>query len=59
MGGAVAEWSKALLMRENKQKTKKIPGSPPDLAPFFKLPTYDEIFTYLHGCIVGGAKLVH
>ena len=29
MGGAVAEWAKALLVRENKRKTKKIPGSPP------------------------------
>ena len=38
MGGAVAEWSKALLVRENKQKIKKIPGSPPDLGTFLNLP---------------------
>ena len=31
MGGAVAEWCKALLVRENKRKSKKIPGLPPDL----------------------------
>ena len=29
MGGAIAEWSKALLVRENKRNTKTIPGSPP------------------------------
>ena len=29
-GGAVAEWSKALLERENK-RSKKIPGLPPGL----------------------------
>ena len=34
MGGAVAEWSKALLVGENKRKIKKIPGSPPDLGTF-------------------------
>ena len=33
-GGAVAEWSKAPLVRENKLKIKKIPGSPPDLGTF-------------------------
>ena len=38
MGGAVAEWSKALLVRENKQKIKKIPGSPSDLGTFLNLP---------------------
>ena len=26
--GAISEWSKALLVRENKRKIKKIPGSP-------------------------------
>ena len=35
-GGAVAEWSKALLVRENKTIIKKIPGSPPTWAPFKK-----------------------
>ena len=35
-GGAVAEWSKALLVRENKRKIKKIPGSPPDLGNFLE-----------------------
>ena len=35
-GGAVAEWSKALLVRENKRKIKTIPGSPPDLGTFKK-----------------------
>ena len=35
MGDAVAEWSKALLVRENKRKITKIPGSPPDLGTFF------------------------
>ena len=34
-GGAVAEWSKALLVRENKKtKIKKIPDSAPDLGTF-------------------------
>ena len=28
-GGAVAEWSKALLLREKIHKNQKIPGSPP------------------------------
>ena len=36
MGGAVAEWSKALLVRENKCKQKKTPGSPPDLGTLKK-----------------------
>ena len=36
MGGAEAEWSKALLVRENKRKIQKIPGSPPDLGTFLK-----------------------
>ena len=36
-GGAVAEWFKALLVRENKRKNdKKIPGSPPNLGTFKK-----------------------
>ena len=30
-GGAVAEWSKALLVRENKRKTKKDPRFAPVL----------------------------
>ena len=31
MGGAVAEWSKALLEREKINENRKIPGSPPGL----------------------------
>ena len=30
-GGAIAEWSEALLVRENKRKTKKMTGLPPGL----------------------------
>ena len=29
IGGAVAEWSKALLRREKINESQKIPGSPP------------------------------
>ena len=36
-GGAVAEWSKALLKRVNKNENQKIPGSPPTWAPFFNI----------------------
>ena len=35
-GGAVAEWSKALLKREKINENQKIPGSPPGLGTFFK-----------------------
>ena len=35
-GGAVAEWSKALLMREINETPKKIPGLPPDLGTLKK-----------------------
>ena len=31
-GGAVAEWSKALLVREKINENQKIPGSPPCLS---------------------------
>ena len=35
LGGAVAEWSKALLKREKiNENQKKIPGSPPGLGTF-------------------------
>ena len=33
-GGAEADWSKALLVRENKRKLKKSQVRPPTLAPF-------------------------
>ena len=33
-GGAVAEWSKALLKREKINENQKIPGSPPGLGTF-------------------------
>ena len=33
-GGAVAEWSKALLSREKINENQKIPGSPPGLGTF-------------------------
>ena len=36
MGGAVAEWSKALLVRENKRKSKRSQVRPPTWAPFLK-----------------------
>ena len=36
MGGAVAEWSKALLLREKIYENHKIPGSPPGLGTFLK-----------------------
>ena len=35
-GGAVAEWSKALLKREKINENQKIPGLPPDLGTFKK-----------------------
>ena len=35
-GGAVAEWSKALLEREKIDENQKIPGSPPGLGTFKK-----------------------
>ena len=36
-GGAVAEWSKALLLREKiKENPKEIPGSPPGLGTLKK-----------------------
>ena len=35
-GGAVAEWSKALLWREKIYENLKIPGSPPGLGTFKK-----------------------
>ena len=35
-GGAVAEWSKALLKREKISENQKIPGSPPGLGTFKK-----------------------
>ena len=36
-GGAVAEWSKALLLREKiNENPKKIPGSPPGLGNLLK-----------------------
>ena len=34
--GAVAEWSKVLLMREKINENQKIPGSPPDLGKLKK-----------------------
>ena len=37
--GAVAEWSKALLVRENKQKRKISQVRPPTWAPFKKVYT--------------------
>ena len=36
MGSAVAEWCKALLVRENKQKSKRSRVRPPTWAPFKK-----------------------
>ena len=36
VGGAVAEWSKALLVRENKRKSKRSQVRPPTWAPFKK-----------------------
>ena len=36
-GGAVAEWPKALLVRENINENQKIPGSPPAWAPLKKI----------------------
>ena len=38
VGGAVAEWSKALLVRENKRKSKRSQVRPPTWAPFEKVP---------------------
>ena len=38
-GGAVAEWSKALLVRENKQKSKRSQVCPPTWAPLKKITT--------------------
>ena len=35
-GGAVAEWSKALLVRENKRKSKRSQVRPPSWAPLKK-----------------------
>ena len=35
-GGAVAEWSKALLKREKINENQKIPGPPPSLGTFKK-----------------------
>jgi hypothetical protein len=35
-GGAVAEWSKALLEREKLNENQKIPGMPPDLGTLYK-----------------------
>ena len=35
-GGAVAEWSKALLKREKINENQKIPGLPPGLGTFKK-----------------------
>ena len=37
VGGAVAEWSKALLKREKINENQKIPGSPPGLGTFKKI----------------------
>ena len=36
MGGAVAEWSKAQLVRENKRKSKRSQVRPQTWAPFIK-----------------------
>ena len=46
IGGAVAEWSKALLKREKINENQKIPGSPPGLGTFKKNLTdqYHEAF---------------
>ena len=35
-GGAVAEWSKALQLREKINENQKIPGSPPNWVTFQK-----------------------
>jgi hypothetical protein len=35
-GGAVAEWSKALLKSEKTNENQNIPGSPPGLGTFKK-----------------------
>ena len=40
LGGAVAEWSKALLVRENKRKSKRSQVRPPDLGTFKKSGPY-------------------
>ena len=36
LGGAVAEWSKALLLRKKINENQKIPGSPPGLGKALK-----------------------
>ena len=36
LGGAVAEWSKAVLVRENKEKSKRSQVRPPTWAPLKK-----------------------
>ena len=37
-GGALAEWSKALQLREKINENEKIPGSPPGLGNLEKTP---------------------
>ena len=39
-GGAVAEWSKALKLKENMNENENIPGSPPPGQPFKKVESY-------------------
>ena len=40
-GGAVAEWSKALLVRETKRKSKRSQVCPPTWAPLKKMLSYN------------------
>ena len=49
VGGAVAEWSKALLVRENKRKSKRSQVRPRTWAPFKKNPlTYPQLDCFMH-----------
>ena len=49
-GGAVAEWSKAELLREIINKKQKIPGLPPSLGKLKKTTLLSEISNHLPIC---------